>query len=291
MNDITTKIYEKIFKKINDQYIDVFLCGGVSRKKNKSIRDLIREKLINTKDIRILYPEDLFIEILTIDKKSDLLTLERVLAKNCDLICIVAESAGSLVELGAFVNNDKTKEKVIALVDEKRKKDKSFIMLGPIKYLKKFNKKQVIFYNNNNIEKVSIELKKFFKQYKKGKLSSRKVDGKNINNIIGIYNYIPLLLYFYTEIEASNLKKSIKEVYLNQSYKEEKFLTLFKSGIKLLYKEKFIYKNLDYDKTKYKLTQNGYDFVYNLLSRLEISNRRKLYDSIRFDIMEEKYYQ
>ena len=63
-------------------------------------------------------------EILNKDKESDLLSLEKFLADNCDIICIICESAGSLVELGAFTNNDATVGKVIAVIEEKRKKIK-----------------------------------------------------------------------------------------------------------------------------------------------------------------------
>lgn len=41
-------------------------------------------------------------------KKYDLLTLEKFLASNSDIILIVCESPGSFTELGAFVNNSET---------------------------------------------------------------------------------------------------------------------------------------------------------------------------------------
>lgn len=287
---ITFKIYNELFKKINDQYIDIFLCGGVSKKNKKSIRDSLREILDDTKNIRTLYPEDIFIEILTLDKNSDLLSLEKVLADNCDLICIVAESAGSLVELGAFVNNKNTKKKVIALIDKDRKKDRSFIMLGPVKYLEKSNNNHVIFYNSD-IETIGDNLKDTFKKYRKGQLESRKNTEKDINTIVGMYNYIPLLIYFYNDPLVSDLRSFIKEIYIKEGYDEKQFYTLFNSGRKLLYKEKYIYAIKDSDDTQYKLTKKGYKFVDKLFLGIKIKNRRKLYDSIRFDIMEEKYYQ
>lgn len=52
---------------------------------------------------------------------------------NSHVICIICESAVSLVELEAFTNNNYTVNKVIAAVEKKREKDKSFNMLGPIK--------------------------------------------------------------------------------------------------------------------------------------------------------------
>ena len=69
----------------------------------------------------------MLIEVLNETKDADLLSYEQFLANNSHMIVIVCESAGSLVELGAFTNNEYTVDKVIASVDKKRTKDKSFI--------------------------------------------------------------------------------------------------------------------------------------------------------------------
>ncbi len=74
-------------------------------------------------------------DIFNSNKGHDLLSLERVLANNCDYICIVCESLGSFVELGAFTNNFDTFDKVIALVQTKYKNQNSFLILEPIKYI------------------------------------------------------------------------------------------------------------------------------------------------------------
>lgn len=150
----TTKILEKIYTDIfygfKEQYIIVFLCGGASTKTNKYIRDKIRVLLENEKrryswllPIKVFYPEDLLIEVLNKTKDADLLSYEQFLANNSHIIAIICESPGSLVELGAFTNNEYTVNKVIAAVEKKKAKYKSFIMLGPIKYLKKKNTYEV----------------------------------------------------------------------------------------------------------------------------------------------------
>lgn len=100
--NIANEIYNQIFSKINHGNIDLFLCGGASTKEKKSVRDHIKEKLVDNSNLSILYPEDLFIEMLS-RKKYDLLTLEKFLANNSDVILIVCESPGSFTELGAFV--------------------------------------------------------------------------------------------------------------------------------------------------------------------------------------------
>ncbi|WP_306010452.1 retron St85 family effector protein, partial [Bacillus sp. MMSF_3328] len=190
------QIHDEIYFKVNQKYIDVFLCGGASSKKHISVRDKIRDGLSNFENIRILYPEDLFIEMLNKDKDYNLLSLERFLADNCDIICIVCESAGSLVELGAFTNNENTVDKVIALIEEKRKRQKSFIMLGPVKILKKISKERVVFYNEH-LEGINEKLKKAFEKKIKHSKDIKDGSSKPINTLLGLYYFIPLILYFF----------------------------------------------------------------------------------------------
>ena len=115
--DIVNEIYNEIFCNIQHGNIDLFLCGAASTKEKTSYRDIIRGKLEDNANLSILYPEDMFMEMLN-RKKYDLLTLEKFLASNSDIILIVCESPGSFTELGAFVNNSETLEKVVVLLSE-----------------------------------------------------------------------------------------------------------------------------------------------------------------------------
>jgi hypothetical protein len=284
---IITRIYNDVYLKMNNQYIDVFLCGGADPKKH--IRDKVRNKIKKMKNIKILYPEDLFIEILNIDKNSDLLSLEQFLADNCDFICVIVESPGSFVELGAFVNSSNTIDKVIGVVEQKRKKEKSFIMQGPIKLLSKNDKNSVVYYDTNNIDDLSNILRTVF--YRRKRLNNKhNINKKSINTIIGLYNFIPLLLYFYNEIEVSEMKNFIKEIFMEYKLDQKNFNTMYNSSLKLLYKDKYFVKTTNNLNTVYSLTEKGYIFINKILQEMNIKNKTKLYDSIRFDIMNEKYY-
>lgn len=287
------QLHNEIYTKINQQYIDVFLCGGASNQKYISIRDRIKDKMRRFKDIRILYPEDLFIEMLNKNKEYDLLSLERFLADNCDIICIVCESAGSLVELGAFTNNDNTVNKVIAVIEEKRVNDRSFIMLGPIKILKKINKNNVIFYNEDKIDRLNNDLIKAFtiNKIKQLKMNNDNlINNKSLNSIIGLYYFIPLVLYFYKVMNAFSITNILKYLFQLNNYHLEEFDTIFRSSLKLLYKDKYVIKNISKGKTIYSLTEKGYKNTHNVLSTVDIKNRTVLYDHIRFGIIKEKYY-
>lgn len=46
---IIEEIYQQIYCKFSEQYIVVFLCGGASNSKHKSLRDQVRVLLENEK--------------------------------------------------------------------------------------------------------------------------------------------------------------------------------------------------------------------------------------------------
>ena len=109
---IYERIFNDVFCKTFSRYFFVFLCGGADK---KNIRNKIRS-LLEAKELQVLYPEDLFMDMLNRDKKTDLLEYENLLADNSDVVCIICESMGSAVELGAFIQNSKLEQKMIVAV-------------------------------------------------------------------------------------------------------------------------------------------------------------------------------
>lgn len=285
--NIFIKIYDEIYMKLKNETTDIFLCGGASFKGNLSIRDKLRNSLLLEKNIRILYPEDLFIDMMNRDKNYDLLSLEKFLAHNSDYIFIVCESAGSLVELGAFTNNEQTVGKVIAIFDEKRRRDKSFIMLGPAKILRKQGNEHIIFYNDPEDLK-----KKVIKNLRQLNFNNKKfrTHKKPLDNLMGLYHYLIIVLYFYQKLELNDLKKSLIMLYEEKKYNVQDFETLFRPTLKLLYKNKFLVKtNID-GKSIYSLTNKGVNNALKYIHNSNINGRNRLFDSVRFDIMKYDYY-
>lgn len=119
------------FNNIDSKFFTfVFLCGG--NKKEYSSRRLLDTILRKNANIKIIVSEDLE----SYKGKMDLLTFEATLEAISKMILIPVESYGTACELGAFTRIDNTTNKVVAIMDEKRKKDKSFINYGPIALLK-----------------------------------------------------------------------------------------------------------------------------------------------------------
>lgn len=262
------KIYDSIFRKIRYQQFDIFLCGGASWKGHQSYRDQIREKLNRSfsDSMNILYPEELFMDMLN-RKDYDLLTMEKVLAQNCDVILIVPESPGSFAELGAFVNNKETAQKVIVLQQQKYKRQRSFITQGPVMYMASHYKNSVIYFDND-LNKIEDNIKKSLR-VKFGKVSSPgwSLPFKDTDQLTGIVCFEILLLYFYERIAVDVLWDYMRESY-NAAVKGQKNETvedvLVKASFTYLYKHGYIRKR----KGEYELTQAGVNRAEAILNTL-----------------------
>lgn len=288
---ILKEIYTEVYCRFKEQYIIVFLCGGSSNKYNKSIRDKIRPLLENErkrshwkKPYKIFYPEDLLIEVLNKTKEADLLSYEQLLANNSHMIVIVCESAGALVELGAFTNNEYTVDKVIAAVEKKRVKDKSFIMLGPIKYLKKRNKYSVTEYGENMDE--------FVTRLSKNIRDKNKMNKENnmikLSTIVGMHYFIQLILYYFKTLTSKELVSYIKYVSEEYGIKNKDFTVLFNAALKLLFQDEQIVKITGQQYSSYKLTEKGFKSMRKMIDGCTISGAC---DKIRVSVMYNMFYK
>lgn len=291
-NEILKEIYREVFCNIKDRHIIVFLCGGASTKNQKSLRDKTR-KLIEVGKIKfnrhfpikIFYPEDLVIDMFNNTKDADLLSFEKFLADHSHIIVIICESPGALVELGAFTNNEYTKNKVIASIDKKRLKDKSFIMLGPIRYLKKHNRYNVVEYTSNTNKFVDDLIKKIRDKHKKENM----VVNVSINTIIGMYYLIQILLYYFKSLTWENLLRYVERISKEENIGMKKLDLVINASLKLLFNDKKIIKeSKDTNIFVYELTQDGYKSVKKVI---ENCTSREKCDRIRIKIMYCNFYK
>lgn len=135
---VADKIISGILPMLSEMSISVFLCGKKPDTKESyrdKIKQMLEEKVYGT-GIDVYYPEDIFEELLKGGSGQNLLDLENLLATSVHVVVILPESPGSFAELGAFANSTALKDKLLVVLDAKFKKDKSFINLGPIKFLK-----------------------------------------------------------------------------------------------------------------------------------------------------------
>ena len=76
------------------------------------------------------------------------------------MLCASFVKVWVAVELGAFVQSEKFEQKLIVCMNQKYARDKSFIMMGPVKHLEKKNKEAVIRYKDTEPEKLGAALSK-----------------------------------------------------------------------------------------------------------------------------------
>lgn len=85
--------------------------------------------------VRVHLPEGLFDELILSDKLN-LIDLEDVLADSVDAVVMCVESDGSVAELGAFATNERLARKLFVVVNRDKRSEKSFINLGPLRYMR-----------------------------------------------------------------------------------------------------------------------------------------------------------
>lgn len=102
--NIYEMIYNDVFCKTFSQSFFIFLCGGADK---KHIRNKIRT-LLEANKLQVLYPEDLFMDMLNRDKKADLLEYENLLADNSDMVCIICRKHGVGSRIRRFYSKQQT---------------------------------------------------------------------------------------------------------------------------------------------------------------------------------------
>ena len=174
---LSKKIRDDIYRPAYSFKTTIFLCGADISQKDMmryTIAEALKSRRLYWYYFDIVYPEDIFDELLFGSRSSDLLSLEGLLADSVDAIVLIPESPGSFAELGAFANDEKLRQKLICIIDKKYKKDKSFITQGPLKLVKQANRNGIIYVDPNNIENEIDKLIVALKKVKK--VSSKKSD-------------------------------------------------------------------------------------------------------------------
>lgn len=282
--NIYEKIYKDVFCKIFSRFFFVFLCGGADK---NNIRNRVRTYLEKER-FQVLYPEDLFMDMLNRDKNSDLLEYENLLADSADVVCIICESMGSAVELGAFVQSEKFEQKLIVCMNQKYARDKSFIMMGPVKHLEKKNKEAVIRYKDTEPEKLGAALSKKMTILRRFAQKGNKM--QSFENIAAYISFIPVIVYFFKDVKRKELHKTLKELLLKNKELPATYNKLFNASLKYMVRSGSLTTRFDENENDeiLSLSKAGYMEVNDLLKLSYAANRTVLHDKIRCDILREQ---
>ncbi len=206
----------------------VFLCGSAfhsTEEYERSNRGIIEKFLTKgQEDIRIVLSEKLWED--SFNSSIDLLTFEDFLAEVSDCIVLFVESPGSYCELGAFAYaNQLFSKKLIIVIDEKYKNDKSFILTGPTAKAK--NNGAIVAFAplENNALLSSAELRKAIEERVKDFSSKNAIINKRTSN--DYENRITLNSFIIELLELIRIAQPIRRKDLLDLYKEIKGFSSF----------------------------------------------------------------
>lgn len=275
---ISNKIRDDIYKPAFNFKTTVFLCGADINQKDK-IRFKVANELKKWTRADIIYPEDIFEELLYSSKTKDLLSLEGLLADSVDAIVLIPESPGSFSELGAFANDEKLRSKLICIVDQKYKKDKSFINQGPLKLVKKSNKFALIFIDPNKIDK---EIDKIILALRKMKKVSAKRGDKI--SLLQLENFLLPSIYLIEPVS----KRTLVNLVASATDDETNSFQTLTTALTILVKKK----QIQLTPNGYKLTTLGLETFFafqKTKTRTKRQGEMIEIDNLRLEILNLKY--
>ena len=150
--ELAVGLRDSFLTKIHSGNPTVLLVGARPQRRD-SLRAKLRYELASRprthEKAAVYYPEDLFDDLLSekLGHSYNLLELENLLAKGVHAVVIMLEGAGAIAELGAFCNHLDLSKKLIVIVNEQHRHDRSFIMLGPVRQLRQNDKNSVVFFD------------------------------------------------------------------------------------------------------------------------------------------------
>lgn len=278
---LSKKILDDIYRPAYTFKTTIFLCGA-----DISQTDKMRFKIAKALggwdywfQYDIVYPEDIFEELLFSSKSKDLLSLEGLLAESVDAIVLIPESPGAFTELGAFANDEELRKKLICVVDKKYKKNKSFINQGPLKLVKKTSKHGLIFVDPNDIEKVIEKLHSSLRKLKK--TSSKKSDKISL---LQLDNFILPSIFLLQPVSL----KTLINLVASATQDEVNAFQTTTTALSILTKKK----QIELTTIGYKLTVLGIENFHafrKTRSRIKWHDETVEIDNLRLEILNLKY--
>jgi len=278
---LSIKIKDEFYRPVNEYKSTIFLCGADLKQKDKmrsQFADLIMNDWLNSFYYDIIFPEDIFDDLLYSSKRRDLLSLENMLAESVDVIVLIPESPGSFAELGAFANDAKLREKIICILDKQYKKDKSFINEGPVKLIRKHNKDGLIFADPKNLDDSVEKLKSAIKKLKK--TSSKRTDKISL---LQLENYILPSIFLLEPVS----KEVLQELTGFATEDKRNSYQATTTALTALTKKR----KIEMSSEGYRLTSTGLDSFFNLKktsSSVKSIDETIALDNIRLEILNYK---
>jgi len=210
LSELAATLDKEVFRRIGLTTPAVFLVGA-ARSTPSALRDRLREELAGKPRIPgfdVYYPEELFEELLRGGERgADLLQLENMLAQNVHAIVILLESPGAIAELGAFSNHDNLRDRLVVVIDKRYRRARSFIMLGPVSYLKRKTNSEVVFHDlaHPDLDKLGTDVRSAVRKVSRGV----KVD-TTVRNPVMAQHYLRAAIHILAPVRRARLQGLIE---------------------------------------------------------------------------------
>ncbi|HIF9399212.1 TPA: retron St85 family effector protein [Photobacterium damselae] len=271
LKDIVDVIKGRVFVPLTAKKTTVFLCGGAVGNEDNG-RSKMAKIFKEHSKYELLYPEDIFDDLLAGPGQHSLLHLENILADCVDAIVIFPESPGSFAEIGAFSNNPRLAKKLIVLSDKNYKRNKSFINYGPYRLIKESKTGAVIHLNYKDLDDFNLGKKLYRNVNEKiSRIKKFQPVQKNVTNILEVEHFILPCIYLIDDTNFHTLTKLIAFA----TSEDSKFCEIaIKSSLGRLATKHFISRTSD----GYNVTPEGARYVRSTFNNTAL-------DKIRLEIL------
>ena len=199
-----------------------------------------------------------------------------MLAKSVHAIVIILESPGAIAELGSFANHKELRDRLVVVIDEKYRKAKSFIILGPVRYIKK-NTKSIVIFHNLRKPKI-VELGEQIRRAVRKISADVQVD-TSVANPIAAQHFLLVAIYLMDSVPREILDDVMQAVGVHHS---ENITIIVTSSLNILLRQREVI----LQDGKYRLTQEGLERL-RLTMKLEHEGQsiERSLDKLRLKIL------
>lgn len=214
----------------------LFLCGGTIGANGTADAESLRDYLFRLRSCS----SELKAEVVRAETAnqlyrdtnySDLISFEEDIARISTIVLVIAESPGSLAELGAFASNDTMRKALRVIVQRSHWGDESFIRFGPLQRIHKDNEDYVGVFPWQTIEPKKLDLASVETHYDEMvKFINRQIDA--VKNSLQFpedqstrqFYIIYWIVYLAMAIPLSSIVKLLQEILPDIQQKDVKNL-------------------------------------------------------------------
>jgi hypothetical protein len=221
----------------------------------------------------------MFTELMLGHARRDLLSLENMLAQSAHAVAILLDGPGTFAELGAFANHDLLKDKLILIVDPRYQRSKSFINLGPVRYLRKETRSRIhyIGLSGHNEEPLAAAIARSTRE-----IAEHSPPARNLTNPLFAYDFYLALVFVFDPIPRETVIAIGKEL-IESSV--DTILDAAETVVNTLVNEG----DVICERGILSCTESGVYRLYTTQSKVRIRTSKRILSDIRYRVLNNLY--